>query len=100
LSQGGQGPGRGIAEGAQCRQQHGQEGVDPLIGFALAHAEQAPVHHLKHIGLQVDQNEEQAIFRGRERTVLIDGKPADDPRLPIEAPRGEMRVERRLKGRD
>jgi hypothetical protein len=29
----------GIAEGAQGRQQHGQEHVNPLIGFALTHAE-------------------------------------------------------------
>ena len=74
--------------------------MNPLIGFALAHAEQAPVHHLECIGLQVDQNEAQSIFRGRERTVLVDRELAGGPRLPIEAPRGEMRVERRLEGRD
>ena len=39
---------RGIAEGAERCQQYGQEDVNPLIGFALAHAEQAPVHHLEH----------------------------------------------------
>ena len=37
--QGRQGAGGGIAEGAQRRQQCGQEDMDPLIGFALAHAE-------------------------------------------------------------
>jgi hypothetical protein len=74
--------------------------VNPLIGFALAHAEQAPMHHLARRGLEVDQNEEQAIFRRRERTVLVDREPAGGPRFPIETPRGEMRVERGLKGRD
>jgi len=39
LRQGRQGAGRGIAEGAQCREQRRQEDVDPLVGFALDHAE-------------------------------------------------------------
>ena len=47
LGQGREGTGRGIAEGAERCQQYGQEDVNPLIGFALAHAEQAPVHHLE-----------------------------------------------------
>src|SRR5262245_13451284 len=46
LGEGRQGTGRGIAEGAQGRQQCGQEDVAPLIGFALTHAELAPMHHL------------------------------------------------------
>src|SRR5205807_860231 len=36
----------------------------------------------------------------RQRTVVVDGEPAGGPRFPIEAPRGEMRLERHLKGRD
>ena len=52
------------------------------------------------IGLEVDQNEEQAIFRRRERTVLVDRKPAGRPRFPVEAPRRHMGLECRLKGRD
>jgi hypothetical protein len=39
--------------------------MDPLVGLALAHAEQASVHHLEGIGFEVDQDEEQAIFRRR-----------------------------------
>jgi hypothetical protein len=74
--------------------------VDPLIGFTLAHTKQAPVHHLERIGFQIDQNEEQAILRARERTGLVDREPAGDPRLPIEAPCGEMRLKCRLEGRD
>ncbi len=39
LRQGREGAGRGIAEGAQRREQHRQQDMDPLIGFALDHAE-------------------------------------------------------------
>ena len=38
LGEGCQGAGRGSAEGTQGRQQRRQEHVNPLIGFALAHA--------------------------------------------------------------
>ena len=72
LGQGRQGAGGGIAEGAQRRQQRGQEDVNPLIGFALAHAEQAPLDHLEGVGLQVGENEEQPIFRRRQGAVLVD----------------------------
>ena len=60
-----QGAGRGIAEGAQGRQQHGEEDVDPLIGLALAHAEQAPLHHLEAVRLHIGQNKQQPILGGR-----------------------------------
>jgi hypothetical protein len=42
-----------IAEGAQGRQQRGQEHVNPLIGFALAYPEQASLDHLEAVRLQV-----------------------------------------------
>jgi len=71
-----------------------------LIGFALAHAEQAALPHLERRGFEGGQDEEQAIFRCWEWTVLVHGKPAGGPRFPIEAPRRHMRVQRRLKGRD
>jgi len=58
------GNGRGIAQGAQGREQHGQEHVNPLIRFTLAHPEQAPLHHLERRGLQIRKDEEQSIFRG------------------------------------
>src|SRR5712691_6419820 len=41
LGEGRQGTGGGSAEGAQRGQQHRQEHVDPLMGFALAPPEQA-----------------------------------------------------------
>jgi hypothetical protein len=37
--------------------------MDPLVGFALAHAEQLPLDHLNGVGLQVGEQEEQPIFR-------------------------------------
>jgi len=45
-------------------------------------------------------NEKQSIFRRRERTVLVHREPVGDARFAIKAPRGEMRLERGLKGRD
>jgi hypothetical protein len=74
--------------------------VNPLIGFALAHAEQAALDHLEGIGLEVDQNEEQAIFRRRKRTVLVDRESAGGPGFPSEASHGHMCLARGLKGRD
>src|SRR5213595_3886892 len=40
------------------------------MGFALAHAKQAPVHHLESIGFQGDQDEEQSIFGCRQGQLL------------------------------
>src|SRR5207237_6442879 len=71
LGEGRQGTGGGIAEGAQGREQHGQEDVDPLIRFALAHAEQASLDHLKAVCLQVGEQEEQPVFGGRQRAVFV-----------------------------
>jgi len=72
--------------------------MNPLIGFALPHAEQAPLHHLKGVGLQVGQDEQEPIFRGRQGTILIDDKLAGGPGFPIEAPRRHMRLERGFEG--
>ena len=74
--------------------------VNPLVGFALAHAKYASLHDLEDRGFEVDEDEEQPIFRGREGAVLVHGEPACGPRLPIEAPRGHMRLERRLQRGD
>jgi hypothetical protein len=39
MGQGRERAGGSIAEGAQRRQEHGEEGMDPLIRFALDHPE-------------------------------------------------------------
>ena len=44
--------------------------MNPLIGFALPHAEQAPLYHLEDIGLQIGENEEQPILGCQQGTVL------------------------------
>ncbi len=36
--------------------------MNPLMGFALAHPEQPPLHDLERIGLQVDQDEQESIL--------------------------------------
>jgi hypothetical protein len=100
LGQGTQGTGRGIAEGTQGGQQGGQEDVHPLMGFALAHAEQAPLDHLEGIGLQGDENKPQPGFGRWQGAVLRDGKPAGGPGCAIEAPRGHRGLERHLERRD
>jgi hypothetical protein len=74
--------------------------VDPLIGFALDHPEQAPVHHLEGVGLQVGENKQEPIFWRRQGAVLVHGKPARGPRLPIHAPRRHPGLERGLEGRN
>ncbi len=96
LGQGGQGAGRGIAEGAQ----RGQENMDPLMRFALDHPEQAPVHHLEGVGLEGGEKKQEPIFWRRQGAVFVHGKLAGGPGLPIEAPRRPMRSERGLKGWD
>jgi len=58
------------------------------------------LHHLEGIGFEVDQDEQEPIFRGREGTVFVDGKPARRPRFPIHAPRCHTGLERGLEGRD
>jgi hypothetical protein len=59
----GQRAGRGIAEGTPRREEGGEEDVHPLMRFALAHAKQASLHDLERIRFQVDEDEEQPIFR-------------------------------------
>jgi len=76
-----------------------QADMHPLRRFALAHPEQPPLHHLERIGLQVDQEKQPPILRGRQRTVLVGRVAAGGTRLPLEAPMGHMGLERGLKGR-
>jgi hypothetical protein len=74
--------------------------MNPLMGFALAHTEQPPLYHLQGIGLQIDQDKQQPILGGRQRTDLVGCLSANGASLPIEAPVGHMSLERTLKGRD
>jgi hypothetical protein len=74
--------------------------MNPLIRFALPHAEQASLDDLERIRFQVGQNKQQPVFGCPQGAVLIDGKSACDARFPIEAPHRHPGLERCLKGRD
>jgi hypothetical protein len=74
--------------------------VAPLVGLALAHAEQASWDDVQRVGFQGDQKEEQPVLRRRQGAVLIHAKRAGRPGFPIKAPYGHVRVERGREGRD
>jgi hypothetical protein len=74
--------------------------MNPLMGFALAHPEQLPLHHLEGIRLQVDQDKQQPILGRGQGTVLLRRVPAGGARASIEAPCGHMALEHGLKGWD
>src|SRR6266851_5768308 len=96
----GQRAGWGITEGTECCQQCRQEEVNPSIGFALHHPEQAPLHALERIRFQVDQNKQEPVFRRWQGAVLVHGKPTRGSRLPIHPPRRHPGLECRFEGRD
>jgi hypothetical protein len=100
LGQGGQRAGRGRAAGAPRGQQRGPEPVAPLLGLALAHADQAPMHHLQRRGLEVGEQAEEPIVRRRQGAVLVHGKPARGPRLSLHAPRRHPSLEGSCEGWD
>src|SRR6266446_10726532 len=70
------------------------------MGFALAHTEQASLDDLEAGRLQGREQEEQPVFRRRQRAVLVHAQPAGGAGLPSEAPRRHVGLERRLKGRN
>ena len=72
--------------------------MDPLGCFGLAHAKHAPMQQLCGILLEIDQNEQQPIFRGRQKTVLIGGVASRLPAAPIQGPVGHVLQEGLLKG--
>src|SRR5207244_6599445 len=77
-----------------------QEHVEPLMRFALPHAEQTSLDHLEAVRLQRREQEEQPIFWRRQGAVLVHAKLTGGAGLPIEAPRRHRRLECGLKGWD
>jgi hypothetical protein len=73
--------------------------MNPLMGRALTHPEEASLDDLQGIGLQVDQDTPQALRRGWQWTVPVGGGPPGHTRLPIKAPFSQMSLERGRKGR-
>ena len=51
-----------------------QQRVNPRIGFALAHAEQASLDHLEAVRFKVSEQKEQAIFRCGQGAIFVDAK--------------------------
>ena len=47
-----------IATSAERREQHGQEEVHPLVGFALDHTEESSLDNLQRVGLHIRQNKQ------------------------------------------
>jgi hypothetical protein len=90
----------GLPQGAQCRPEDHQEDMNPLMGFALAHPEQPPLHDLEGVRLEVDEDKQQPILGRGQRTVLIGRVPASGARLSIEAPLAHLSLERRFKRPD
>ena len=58
------------------------------------------MHHLECVGFEVDQDEQEPVFRCREGAAFVDGKPASSPRFPIHPPGRHPGVERGLERRD
>jgi len=71
--------------------------MNPLMGFALAHPAQSPLHDLERISLQVGQEKQQPILGRGQRAVLAGGIPAGGAGPPIEAPLGHLGLEGGLK---
>src|SRR5215831_2106127 len=58
------------------------------------------MHHLECIGFDVDQDEQESVFRCQEGAVFVNGKPACGPWFPIHPPCRHPGVECGLEGRD
>ena len=74
--------------------------MNPLMGCTLTQAEQPSLHDLEGLGLQGDQDKQQSILGGRQRTVRVRRVPARGAWLPIETPVGHMGLEGGLKWGD
>jgi len=72
--------------------------MNPLRGLGLAYPEQAAKQQLRGMLLEVDQNEQQPILRGRQGTILLGRVASRQPAPPMSGPFGHIVQERRLKG--
>ncbi len=68
--------------------------MNPLRRFGLAHAEQAPMQQMNGILLEVDQNEQQTIFRCGQGTVRIGRIASRLPAPSMQGPDGHVVQER------
>jgi hypothetical protein len=70
--------------------------MNPLRCLGLTHPEQASMQQLRGILLEVDQNEQEPIFRGGQGTVLIGRIASRWPTPPRSGPFGHVAQERCL----
>lgn len=73
--------------------------MHPLRRLGLAHTEQTPMEHLNGILLEIDQNEQESIFRCGQWAVLLGRILPRLPLPPMQGPCGHVAQECRLKGR-
>jgi hypothetical protein len=73
--------------------------MNPLGRFGLAHAKQAPMQEVKGMLLEVDENEQETIFRCWQGTVRISGRTSRLSAPSVEGPCRHVGQERCLKGR-
>ena len=71
--------------------------MHPLIGVPLPPAEQAPLDPWEAVSLQGGQQAAQPVCGSRQGTMRGHAKAASRPGVPIQAPRGPMPLECRLK---
>jgi len=74
--------------------------VEPLLGFALDHPEQAPVYHWQRGGFEGDQQEDEPIVRGAQGAGLVHGTSPGGPGFPIQPPLRHMGLKSGFKGGD
>jgi hypothetical protein len=98
LGQRQQGASRAIAEAVQGNLQTWQQDVNPLVGLALAHPEQTTLDDLETVGLEVSEQEEQALLGRGQRAVFVDAKLACGTGFAIESPSCHMGLKGVLKG--
>jgi hypothetical protein len=64
--------------------------MNPLSRLGLAHPEHAPLQQWRGMLLELDQDEYQLIFRGRQGTVLIGGIASRLPAPAMQGPVGHV----------
>ena len=72
--------------------------MKPLMGLALAHPEQPPLHNLPGVGLPVTQDTQPPLLGGRQGAGRVRRVPPGRARLPVEASAGHLGLEGGLKG--
>ena len=72
--------------------------MDPLVGIRLRHLEHRPVGDLECGHLEIAQNEQQAIFRRRQRAGAVLAVAATSAWLALDRPLAHMLHKRVVKG--